>query len=204
YVEALRSAWPEVPETSDFVMYWWHYAAQLTRQGALERFGFITTNSIRQTFNQRVVQPHLSDKKGALFLAFAIPDHPWVDGSDGAAVRIAMTVATREVATGILQTVVMEDAMEHGEFSIQLATQRGQIQSNLRVGANINSARPLIANRGICFQGVKLVGSGFRLDEATYMAQDKEDRPVLREYWTGRDVTARRVPEWVIDFFGME
>src|SRR5690606_35708570 len=129
---------------------------------------------------------------------------PWVDGSDGAAVRIAMTVATREVATGILQTVVMEDAMEHGEFSIQLATQRGQIQSNLRVGANINSARPLIANRGICFQGVKLVGSGFRLDEATYMAQDKEDRPVLREYWTGRDVTARRVPEWVIDFFGME
>jgi len=27
-----------------------------------------------------------------LSLAFAIPDHPWVDGSDGATARIAITV----------------------------------------------------------------------------------------------------------------
>ena len=32
YVEALRGAWPDVPESADFVMYWWHHAAQLTRQ----------------------------------------------------------------------------------------------------------------------------------------------------------------------------
>ncbi len=25
--QALRSAWPEVPESADFVMYWWHHAA---------------------------------------------------------------------------------------------------------------------------------------------------------------------------------
>jgi hypothetical protein len=35
YVEALRSAWEDVPETSDLVMYWWHGAAGLARQ--LER-----------------------------------------------------------------------------------------------------------------------------------------------------------------------
>ncbi len=28
YVEALRGAWPDVPETADFVMYWWHHAAE--------------------------------------------------------------------------------------------------------------------------------------------------------------------------------
>lgn len=47
YVEALRGAWPDVPESADFVMYWWHHAATLTRHGAVRRFGFITTNSIR-------------------------------------------------------------------------------------------------------------------------------------------------------------
>src|SRR3546814_900909 len=81
YVEALRGAWDAVPESADFVMYWWHHAAQLTRRGAVERFGLITTNSIRQSFNRRVLEPHLSDKKQPLSLVFAIPDHPWVDSA---------------------------------------------------------------------------------------------------------------------------
>ena len=56
YVEALRQTWSDVPESADFVMYWWDHAAELTRQGELERFGLITTNSIGQTFNRRVVE----------------------------------------------------------------------------------------------------------------------------------------------------
>ena len=56
------------------------------------RFGLITTNSLRQTFNRRVVAAHLADRKHPLSLLFAIPDHPWVEAGDGAAVRIAMTV----------------------------------------------------------------------------------------------------------------
>jgi hypothetical protein len=59
YVEALRETWPDVPESADLVMYWWHYAALLTRRGALERFGLITTNSIRQAFNRRVIEAAL-------------------------------------------------------------------------------------------------------------------------------------------------
>ena len=42
--------------------------------------GLITTNSLRQTFNRRVVQAAL-DK--CLGLTFAIPDHSWVDNADG-------------------------------------------------------------------------------------------------------------------------
>ncbi len=89
YVQALRGAWPEVPESADFVMHWWSRAAALVASGAARRFGLITTNSLRQTFNRRGVQAALGQ---GLRLAFAIPDHPWVDSANGAAVRIAMTV----------------------------------------------------------------------------------------------------------------
>ncbi|WP_143433582.1 DNA methyltransferase, partial [Hydrogenophaga sp. A37] len=51
YAQTLRATWPEVPESADFVMYWWSRAAALTAQGRVSRFGFITTNSLRQTFN---------------------------------------------------------------------------------------------------------------------------------------------------------
>ncbi|MFA7281182.1 MAG: DNA methyltransferase, partial [Sterolibacterium sp.] len=112
YVDSLRGAWREVPDSADFVMFWWHHAAELVSAGKLSRFGFITTNSLRQTFNRRVLAAAL--ERGAagdsllpsrasakavatspppprLHLAFAIADHPWVDSADGAAVRIAMT-----------------------------------------------------------------------------------------------------------------
>ncbi len=59
YAEALRGTWADVPESADFVMYWWHKAALTVRAGGARRFGFITTNSLRQTFNRRVVQAAL-------------------------------------------------------------------------------------------------------------------------------------------------
>ncbi|MDB5779109.1 MAG: SAM-dependent methyltransferase, partial [Polaromonas sp.] len=88
YVQALRGAWPEVPESADFVMYWWSRASALLASGKVRRFGLITTNSLRQTFNRRVVQAALGQ---GVAISFAIPDHPWVDSANGAAVRIAMT-----------------------------------------------------------------------------------------------------------------
>jgi len=63
YVEALAAALPKVPRSVDFVMYWWNKAAQLLSAEKIRRFGFITTNSIGQTFNRRVVKPFLSSKK---------------------------------------------------------------------------------------------------------------------------------------------
>ncbi|HMT58462.1 MAG TPA: class I SAM-dependent DNA methyltransferase, partial [Ottowia sp.] len=76
YVEALRAAWPEVPESSDFVMYWWQRAARQVAAGQARRMGLITTNSLRQTFNRRVVQAALA---AGTHLEMAIADHPWVD-----------------------------------------------------------------------------------------------------------------------------
>ncbi len=78
YVQTLRHTWPDVPESADFVMYWWHHAALAVRAGSgtgsTRRFGFITTNSLRQTFNRRVVEAALASPE--LALVFAIADHP--------------------------------------------------------------------------------------------------------------------------------
>ena len=62
------------------------------RAQRVQQFGFVTTNSITQTFNRRVLQFHLSHEQ-PLSIVFAIPDHPWVDTAEGANVRISMTVA---------------------------------------------------------------------------------------------------------------
>ena len=59
YVEALRATWKDVPEFADFVMYWWQHAAEAARKGQVRRFGLITTNSLRQTFNRRVIEAHM-------------------------------------------------------------------------------------------------------------------------------------------------
>jgi hypothetical protein len=64
YTETLRKAYPDVPESADFVMYWWHKAVVRVASGQAKRFGLITTNSLRQTFNRRVVEAHLSGSAG--------------------------------------------------------------------------------------------------------------------------------------------
>jgi hypothetical protein len=47
-------------------MFWWDKAAELTRTGKAKRFGFITTNSLRQTFNRKVLQHHMDSEEADL------------------------------------------------------------------------------------------------------------------------------------------
>jgi hypothetical protein len=78
YAEALWAVYGRrVPNSADFVMYWWHKAAERVRTGKVRRFGFITTNSLPMTFSRRVVEHHMSGRH-PIGLAYAIPDHPWV------------------------------------------------------------------------------------------------------------------------------
>jgi len=204
YVEALRTAWSDVPESADFVMLWWHHAAETVLRGEAERFGLITTNSIRQTFNRRVVQRQMDR---GLSLTFAIPDHPWVDGSDGADVRIAMTVGVASATEGKRQTVVEEIEGIDGEVAVTLALQTGQIQADLRVGANVAGVRALQANAGISNTGVKLHGAGFivRRHEAAQLGLGTVTglERHIREYRNGRDLTATPRDVLVIDLAGL-
>ena len=205
YVEALRGAWPEMPESADLVMFWWHHAAQLTRRRAAERFGFITTNSIRQSFNRRVVEPHLADKKQSLSLVFAIPDHPWVDASDGAAVRIAMTVAVGSDDRGRLGNVISEHEIGDSGARVTIQETSGRIHADLTVGSNVSAVSTLKANSGISYMGVILSGDGFFVDlpGAERIRQEAENAGVLASYLSGTDLVAGVRGRSVIDFTGL-
>ena len=207
YTETLRKIYSKVPESADYVMYWWHIAAGLAREGKIRRFGFITTNSLRQTFNRRVVRRHLEQKK-PLSLVFAVPDHPWVDGSDGAAVRIAMTVGEAGELPGVLQTVVSEESGQGEGRNVVLQRQQGKLHSNLRVGANVAAALPLVANEQLSCPGVKLHGSGFIVDpdEAAQLGLGRIPglEQHIREYRNGRDLTQTPRGVMVIDLFGLK
>jgi hypothetical protein len=240
YVEALRSAYPDVPDSADLVMFWWEKAACLVRGGHAKRFGLITTNSIKQTFNRRVVQRHVG-KTAVPFAAlppetrraperhtlgggepfghvplsggpvpdlnivFAIPDHPWVDSSDGAAVRIAMTVGSCDKQAGVLQTVTKEwNAGGEGD-EVALASFSGEVHADLRIGADVASAKTLAANSGISSAGFKLHGAGFIVTEeqaAELIDMEVNSKQLLKPYRNGRDLADKPRGVFVIDAFG--
>ncbi|MEQ9418123.1 MAG: class I SAM-dependent DNA methyltransferase [Salinisphaeraceae bacterium] len=207
YTEAVRSTYSELPESCDFVMYWWHKAAELARLGKIRRFGFITTNSLRQTFNRRVVTPHLAHKK-PLSLLWAVPDHPWVDAGEGAAVRIAMTVAGPGKQPGQLNIIDEEIAGAGEAREVRFNAKRGQLHANLSIGADVGSAKPLLANKGLSCPGVKLHGSGFIVTPEKARDLGLGQIPGLerhiREYRNGRDLTKSPRGVMVIDLFGLD
>jgi len=209
YQDALWSAYNEkdVPHSADFVMYWWHKAAELTRTGKTQRFGFITTNSITQTFSRRVVERPLGEKK-PISLVFAVPDHPWVDDIYAAAVRIAMTVGAAGDRLGRLATVTKEEqAVDKQGRDVNLDTRMGKIHANLKIGANLTSALLLQANENISSPGVKLHGSGFIVtpDQAQILGLGtvKGLEQHIRPYRNGRDLTGTPRGVMVVDLDGL-
>jgi len=202
YVDAVRKVYKgEVPDSADFVMYWWHIAANKARLGQAKQFGFITTNSLRQTFNRRVLEPHLNDPKQSLSLLFAIPDHPWVDSNDGAAVRIAMTVGGAGERVGVLRQIVSECAGNEESREVILSTRSGRLFADLVIGADLAGTGALLSNSGLGFRGVTLMGSGFWVTAKDSVSQIESD--VLRPLRNGKDLTDRPRGVFAIDFYGM-
>lgn len=163
YTEALWAVHQDINDSADFVMYWWERAASIltTKTTALQRFGFVTTNSITQVFSRRVVARHMTAKR-PLSLLMAIPDHPWTKATrDHAAVRIAMTVAAAGQHEGVLREVTRETGLETDEPRVDLSVRAGRINSDLTLGPDVTASKSLRSNDGLCSPGMKLHGSGF-------------------------------------------
>lgn len=204
YTETIRTVHSDVGESSDFVMYWWNHAAKLARAGRIQRFGFVTTNSLRQTFNRRVLETQLTASP-PLSLLFAIPDHPWVDAGDGAAVRIAMTTATAGIHEGVLSQVTSEKETDGDGYDVVLASVRGRINADLTTGADVTGAVELQSNYRISSRGFELGSDGFIVsrDDAVALGLGKIKglEKYIREYRNGRDLTARPRDVLCIDMF---
>jgi hypothetical protein len=202
YFDALFKT-TDVPESADFVMHWWDKAALAVRKEKTRRLGFVTTNSITQVFSRRVIAKHI-DTKDRVSLLFAIPNHPWVDEKDGAAVRIAMTVAAKGKAEGR----ALDVADESGAPELLVFTERaGAISSDLRIGADVAATVSLQSNSSLSFRGVTLIGEGFILSNDSIVAlvpnPNDTQRHFIRPYVNGRDLVAKSRDASVIDLFGL-
>lgn len=210
YAEALWQLYPQMPGGADFVMYWWSRAADLLilDGSPLRRFGLVTTNSITQEFSRRVLARHMVANT-PVSLVMAIPNHPWTRATKGAAaVRIAMTVTEAGITDGLLQEVRAEGALDTDSPHLIFSARRGRINPSLTLGLDVTSAKRLLANEGICHDGVKLHGKGFIVSpvEARQLglSVDDDTSTVVRPYLNGRDVHQHRRGSMVIDLFGYE
>ncbi len=210
YAEALWAAHAHMNESADFVMYWWDRAAEiLLRKGTtLRRFGFVTTNSISQVFQRRVMERYLTAKK-PLSIVMAIPDHPWTKVSrDNAAVRIAMTVAEAGKRDGVLREVETEAELDTDAPVIGFREMAGAVNSDLTVGVDVSAAVSLQSNEGLSSRGMALHGAGFIVtsEEAKHLGLGRRAGldAHIREYRNGKDLTARSRGVMVIDLFGLE
>jgi len=194
YVDAVRRTYTQVEDSSDFVMYWWFRAANAISDGSVQRAGLITTNSITQSQNRRQLEYWLVRD---VRIIWAIANHPWIGGVEGAAVRVAMTVQTAERGTAQLLTV-SEDA------SLASSRRVALINADLSSGANVALASRSIlqADVGLAHDGVKLHGKGFILDAS--VAASMKQEMVVRPYLNGRDIAQRPRDRFVIDFGLME
>ncbi len=209
YAEALWKTYSHINPSADYVMYWWDRAADiLTRRGSrLRRFGFVTTNSIVQVFQRRVVEQRIKAAQ-PISIILAIPDHPWTKaGKDSAAVRIAMTIVEAGAHEGVLREVVREDRIDTDEPLVAFAEQKGLINADLTIGADLTRARALLGNDALCSPGVKLHGDGFLVtrEEAKRLGLGRRAglSKHVREYRNGRDLTGRSRDMLVIDLFGL-
>jgi hypothetical protein len=186
-------------------MYWWFKAAELVRLGKSRRFGLITTNSLRQSFNRSVVEPQMKQIPG-ISLVFVVPDHPWVDESNGAAIRTAMSVGAAGRFEGLLLESLNERPVEDGSFDIDFRITTGTINSDLNIGTDVKEGVELKANSGLCCVGYQLTGTGFSVspDDREKLLSEGGDaaRVVIHELLSARDITQESRRLFAIDLFG--
>jgi hypothetical protein len=208
YVAALRDTYAKVvPGGADYVMYWWQKAAERVGRSAAKRFGLITTNSIRQPFNRRILADAFS-AKNRVYLTEAYPDHPWVDAELGATVRIAMTVGAIGEGEGILNRIVREAPTGDGESEIVIESESGVIGESLQIGARVSSSVPLQANANVASMGPALGSRGFVItsEQRDTLVSDDGNSVAshIRPLRNGRDLLDGPRNVFAIDMTGLD
>ena len=199
YVEALRAAYPDVPDAADLVMYWVYKVTKAVACSRTIRAGLITTQSITQKQNRKVIED--ASVRGVRPV-WAIADHYWNDGSDDARVRVAMTVFAKEPPAATLVTV-------DGDANVVSTARVPRLNADLTAHADVPAAAgvPLLANEGVTTRGFMLFGAGFSVavsEAAALVDADPANRARLRPFRNGKDMTTRPRGVYVIDFALLE
>lgn len=204
YLQALRSVYTDIAEHADFVMYWWARSAECVGNRKAKRFGLITTNSLRQTFSRKVVE-HCLNKYSNLVIKYVIPDHPWVDSIDGAAVRVSLIGVGSDGFGGEVVTVVKEEKTGDSEYQLVLNSKFGLITPNLSIGTDPGKSKILKSNELVSSVGYQLTGKGFTLtDNQKNELSGGLKLPILKPMLSGKDITQSFRNLWAIDTFGYQ
>lgn len=201
YVEAVFGAWKHIPQSTDFVMFWWDHSAQLLSENKIRAFGLITTNSITGIFNRRIVKKWITKKK-PISLYLSIPDHPWEKTKDKANVRISMTVANNLGQRGVCLKTIREERLNSDSPYIEYEEILGKIGETLKIGVDTGGSTQLTSNKNISWNGVMLACSGFRIKNSGLSRLTFNSSKLLKRFLHGSDLTDRLEGEYVIDTFG--
>jgi hypothetical protein len=202
YSETIKLIYKEVPQTVDFVMYWWHKSASLVREKKISRFGLITTSSISQVRQRNVIDYHLNQER-PIKLIFAIADHPWE--SEGASVRIAITCAILDCAsaesiiprTGLI--VQEREGTSTEESPIELIVtinNADKIFSDLKTGVNAAKVKQLYSNQDLASQGFIVGSKGFIIGIST---KNELEESAIKPFITGRYFAQSSEEKFAID-----
>lgn len=189
YVDEVRKVFDgTVPGSSDLVCYWFYRCADQIEKGLLRAGGLVATNSIRGGTNRLA----LERIQAVATITSAWSDEPWA--LDGAAVRVSLICFTA--------------APQSDEKPLLDGRHVKQIHSDLTGDTiDITTAKRLVENMGVAFQGPVKVGS-FDIEgdlarswlSGLTNPNGSSNGDVLRPWTNGMDITRRPSGTWIIDF----
>jgi type II restriction/modification system DNA methylase subunit YeeA len=175
-VDALFKLWGDhVRSEADLCCYWFEKARREIERHKCQRAGLLATQGIRGGANRETVKKIKTT--GDIF--FAISDRDWI--LDGANVHVSML------------------GFDNGTEQNRSVDGRPcpDIRANLTCGADITTARPLLANNNICFMG-DTKGGPFDIRESdalqflkTPNAHPVANSDVVVPWANGKDITGR-------------
>lgn len=190
HTQALRARFADdLPGTADLVAYWFHKSHKALREDKCERFGLVSTNSIRGGSNNLTLKRIVQNDR--IFEAWS--DEPWI--VDGAAVRVSI--------------ICVDNGSK--DISVKLdGTSANEIYPDLTCKLDLSAVAQLKHNTRLAFQGPVKVGSfdipGDRARswlEHHYNPHGKSNTDVVRPWTNGRDVVQRPTDTWIVDFAEM-
>jgi hypothetical protein len=198
YVKALRSAYrTNIPDSGNFVCYWFEKAARAIETGNATRVGLVATSTIRNPNTRFTLERMMSVSQ----LYMAISNMLWIEGHgnspNNAAVRVAVTCFNSLSEKPIPITL---DGVSVSSINSDLSSR----------SYDLTSAKTLSENCGVAFQGIIPWGEGFVLtgDEARLMLQEPRNvngnynSIVLFPYRNASDITKRSKDRWLVNFEG--
>ncbi len=200
YAEAIREAYKgRVPGSADLVCYWFEKTRENIEQGKTKRAGLIATNSIRGGKNREVLER--ISASGGIFRAWS--DRSWVQ--DGAAVRVSIVCFDDGSE---IERVLLEHKGNEDDPTTRGTIKRkvNKINPDLSSAADVTTAKRLLENAGLSFEGVKPAGA-FDISEAQALEwldlpnpDGVSNRDVLKLFIGGKDITDNPDSRWIVDF----